>query len=329
MGQENRATIEIIIATHGRSDLLRTLLESIKATGLPAPKTTIVINGPDIQTESMLGAYPEVSLIKIPTKCTPATARNLALKEVSSDWILFLDDDVIVPEDYFERAHNFLGNHPQAIAFGGSDAPYPGCSRWELSLNITLTSRLATAHTRFRHDKELRENSAKTGEGELTLCNLWIRSEVINKYQLSFNEAYMRNEENVLLHELAKISDEIYRVASLYVSHKRRDHFLAAMKSVAVSGRYRMKSILEAGELGSVLYLFPLFGLLIFLGTLMSAQFEMALALLSLYTLSIFLMSALISLKAKRPDLIPMVFFNHLGINLAYAYGTLKGLFLS
>ncbi len=329
MGQQLRPRVEIIIVTYGRSELLRSLLDSLPERPSDELQIKIIINGKDPKTESLLLSYPNHSTIFCEHPLTPAAARNLAIRETDADWLLFLDDDVILPENYFNQGLVFMARHPQALAFGGSDAPYPGCSNWELSLNITLTSSLATAHTRHRHNALTKSFACEATEGDLTLCNLWIKTEVFHKMGLYFDESYQRNEENVLLYELAKRSSEIYRNNQLFVSHKRRDHFLAAMRSVARSARFRMKSILDKGELTNPLYLFPLGSLIIFLLSFLWGDYRLPAILFATYLATTMSMSIYVSQKAKRPDLIPMVFINHLGINLAYALGSLKGLVIN
>lgn len=322
-------TTHIVIVTYQRPRLLQSLLESLNSTLHSNTRVVIIINGHDSESELLLKSYPNFSTIAVKTKLTPAAARNLALKDLQSEWVLFLDDDVIIPADYFSTAKNFLRAHPTAIAFGGSDAPYPDCSNWELSLNITLGSILATAHTRHRHKNSSKWANLQVDEGSLTLCNLWIRSDVFHTHNLKFNELYLRNEENVLLAHIEEISNQIYRAPNLIVFHKRRDQFLSAMKSVAVSGFYRMKSVLEDGKLSNPLYLAPILGLIFFTVSLFLSNALVWKLLLSGYLLSVLGVSIWEGLKAKRPDLIPMVFINHLGINLAYALGSLKGLFIS
>lgn len=326
MGQRSSPRVEVIIVTYGRRELLRSLLESL-APDNQEVRITVIINGFDPETETLLrSTYPHLNIISCQQPLTPAAARNLAISETSAEWLLFLDDDVILPETYFKEGLDFMRAHPQALAFGGSDAPYPGCTKWELSLNITLTSSFATAHTRHRHDSHSKSYASKASEGDLTLCNLWIKSEVFHTMGLYFDEHYQRNEENILLQELSKKTTEIYRCNQLYVAHKRRDHYFAAMKSVASSGCFRMKSILDKGELTNPLYLFPLGSLLLFALSFFWGNLIYPGILLLIYLIGTILMSIHVSLKAKRPDLILLVFINHLGINLAYALGCLKGL---
>lgn len=50
-------------------------------------------------------------------------ARNKGITEARSEWLVFLDDDAMVEEDYIANLKKHLADHPEAVAFGGQITP--------------------------------------------------------------------------------------------------------------------------------------------------------------------------------------------------------------
>lgn len=51
-------------------------------------------------------------------------ARNRGIKEAKGDWLVFLDDDAMVEEDYIEQLQQSLSAYPTIGAFGGKIIPF-------------------------------------------------------------------------------------------------------------------------------------------------------------------------------------------------------------
>jgi GT2 family glycosyltransferase len=97
----------VVIATLGRPDALRRALESIAAAE-PGPREVVVVDGDDggsarsVVADVSLGeAGPSVRHVPSPPGLT--RQRNVALREVSGDVVVFLDDDVVLlRRDFFQ-----------------------------------------------------------------------------------------------------------------------------------------------------------------------------------------------------------------------------------
>lgn len=87
----------------------------------------------------------------------PAAARNVGWRAVSSSWVVFVDDDVLLPQDWSDRLDRELAGLGTGV--GGSQArvrvPLPGSRRptdWERNTAGLATARWATAEMAYRRD---------------------------------------------------------------------------------------------------------------------------------------------------------------------------------
>lgn len=104
----NGDNIDVIIPTLGRRDYLLQVLEDLKKQTL-VPQKVIVVEqnpGPDSQTdlpELKTGDWP-FEIVPLFTHQTGAcNARNLALQEVTADWVFFADDDIRLSSELLKQ----------------------------------------------------------------------------------------------------------------------------------------------------------------------------------------------------------------------------------
>ena len=195
----------IVIVTRARSALLLSCLKSIGEASKPFSFEVLIVgNGEEVSLGSELGSLNFIPRIITTTRMTPAAARNFALPMTRGQFICFLDDDVEIPPQYFERFQATFSEYPHLDILGGPDRTVERAHWNEKAIGLTLHSPLATATTRFRHgggsiQKPIPEVSQ---ERQLILCNLWIKRSLFVEQGHRFDERFTRNEENVLLHEL-------------------------------------------------------------------------------------------------------------------------------
>lgn len=87
--------VSAVIPTRGRPDFLLTAVRSaLRQTWQPL-EVIVVIDGPDPESESRLGAIKDSRLrtVLLPTVCGGSAARNAGVRAACGDWIAFLDDD--------------------------------------------------------------------------------------------------------------------------------------------------------------------------------------------------------------------------------------------
>ncbi len=185
----------------------------------------------------------------------PAKARNIGMNLVDNKthFIGFFDDDILVPNNYFNtllqlfRAHN-----PDVI--GGPDFPPPYSSQFQLAYSFCQSEPFCTGHTFKRHQggKKLNLNA---DEKELILCNLWIKAKWILKE--GFNENYNRNEENYFLHIMKRDNAQIISSPDLFVFHHKKEDLSSVFRACKMSGYFRGKMFKDLGFQQSLLFLIP------------------------------------------------------------------------
>ena len=120
----------VVIPTRNRSDLLTECLEAILSNSIK-PNEIIVIDSSDPdkrkEIENVSGTI-EQQFTEIKSA---AKQRNIGQNKVSTncDYVAFLDDDVIVPENYFSKLissmekYGYVGISGLAINFGSQLTP--------------------------------------------------------------------------------------------------------------------------------------------------------------------------------------------------------------
>mgnify|MGYP000277122749 CR=1 FL=1 len=320
--------ISIVIVTHNREALLKECLNSIvkqlKVKGLKASFETIVVfNGGN---KSELDQREILCLTSYNIrKSSPSSARNFAIKKCSGEYILFIDDDTKLCSNYLLNSLNFIDEYRPDI-FGGSDKEYSNSGIFERSINFALRSPLVTAQTSNRHNQNIREHF-QANEKHLTLSNLWFKSSLF-KQGHQFNPHFYRNEENILISQIAKHSALIFFVPKLCVEHRRRSKLKNFFYPSYYSGYYRMKTFFNYPTQFSLVFILPVICLVISpLLLLMSPYLLGSLALIYLCLLTFFTLKISLSNQSYK-CIIPLFFLQPI-ILISYSLGSLVSILLN
>lgn len=110
-------TLSVIIATKNRTNTLDGTLESVVRQSLAVDEILIVDQSSDSNTQEMVARFtqalriagarlPEVIYMYDPTLPGAGAARNAGIEQSRGDLLVFLDDDVLLEEDFFEQLVN-------------------------------------------------------------------------------------------------------------------------------------------------------------------------------------------------------------------------------
>ena len=204
--------INIIIVVSRDSKLVSKLIKSITKASLNFKVRVgleLIVNKVNYPAGELEKLFIELNcIIQYLSKIvSPAEARNIALRNVRDGYVLFLDDDIELPENYFHDAL-FILNKYNPCVLGGPDRIPEKSTFLQKIFSMAIESFDVTFHTRSRHvsssitDKYIVKN---VGENSLILCNLWIHSKYFLEQKLTFDNNLWRNEENVLLAKISKI----------------------------------------------------------------------------------------------------------------------------
>jgi glycosyltransferase involved in cell wall biosynthesis len=320
--------ITVIIPTKQRWDqLCRCLTSLFEADHANLNLTVLVgVHLPDDTTSALCNKrFPQVLTFEYAQKSTPGEIRNQLVLHSKPDFFLFLDDDIILPSNYFLEAKSFFKKNPTVL--GGPDLCPPDATFFQRALGLAQMSPMISAHTRNRHGSLFASNNQMATEHDFILCNLWVHSKVFYYWQIQFPCGFQRNEENILLHHIKRRSQRFFFSDKIFVYHQKKKDVFSLIRAVYMSGSCRMRGVIQFPASFSPLFLAPLFFLL-YLLTLLTPCSSSALVipLLVFLLLILFYSIRLTSLHGKTFQYFFAIYSFHLVIILAYAIGTISGL---
>lgn len=142
-------TISIIIAIYNRKDELFELLTSLSRQTDKDFEVIIVDDESKIDLSPTIQIFEEILEIKFFRKenTGPGLSRNYGARRAKNDWLVFVDSDVIVEENYIENIKKNLTENP-ADAFGGPDKAHKGFNLMQKAISYSMTSVFTTGGIR-------------------------------------------------------------------------------------------------------------------------------------------------------------------------------------
>ena len=139
----------VIIPVYNRPDEVDELLQSLTSQSFKNFEVIIVEDGSSVPCETVTQKYAELLQISYYSKPNsgPGQTRNYGAERASGDYLIILDSDCILPEDYFKEVEQELTASP-ADAFGGPDRAHASFSDMQKAINYSMTSFFTTGGIR-------------------------------------------------------------------------------------------------------------------------------------------------------------------------------------
>jgi glycosyltransferase involved in cell wall biosynthesis len=243
----------IIIVTFNRKKALTECLQSICNQSLKIPYEVIVIlNGDRGYLEKYKSSFRQFTFIHIP-QTTSANARNIAIKKAQGEYVLFLEDDCLLPTNYFQNINFDL---PWDV-LGGPDQTPLYASPLQTLIGRALASPLCMGPAFKRHSRNTLYNHNATEES-LVICNLWFKKTLFTNEGFQFNHKLFRNEEHFLLKEMSKKNKKFHYNPKLFVYHQRQPNLEKLGAALIQSGKCRASTFFSMPDKNELIYFSPL-----------------------------------------------------------------------
>ena len=221
----------IIIPVYNRPQEVDELLESLCVQTLKDFEVVVVEDGSTEKCDIVCEKYKDRLALSYHFKPNsgPGPSRNFGAERSQGEYLIILDSDVIVPENYLETVQQELDREP-CDAFGGPDRAHASFTPIQKAINYSMTSFFTTGG--------IRGGKKKMDKFYPRSFNLGIRK---NVYEALGGFAPMRYGEDIDLS--TRIFNGGYSCRlfpEAFVYHKRRVKFSSFFRQVKHSGEARI-----------------------------------------------------------------------------------------
>lgn len=307
----------LIVPVYNRIDEVDDLLKSLCAQSATDFEIIIVEDGSTIPCKSVVDNYADKLNLKYFYKENEgrSIARNHGIENSSGQWLVFVDSDVVLPPDYFQKLTNALAANPGLDCFGGPDAAHSSFTSTQKAISFAMTSFLTTGG--IRGGKVQMEKFVPRS------FNMGYTRQVYNTVG-GFREMF--SEDIDMSTRIRNAGFNIGLLRDCYVFHKRRVDFAKFWRQVHVFGMSRITlKLLYPGSM-KLVHTLPALAvifavILILLSIFLSVWFLLPLAV---YAVALFI-AALASTKSLKIALLalPASFIQIVG----YGTGFIKAYF--
>lgn len=139
----------IIIPVYNRPEEADELLESLTRQTLKDFEVVIVEDGSTKPCKEVAEKYADSLDVKYFTKKNggPGPARNFGVEHAKGEYVIILDSDCVIPEDYMAAVEKELVENP-CDAFGGPDAAHESFTPVQKAISYSMTSFFTTGGIR-------------------------------------------------------------------------------------------------------------------------------------------------------------------------------------
>lgn len=267
--------ISIIVCTYNRELYLPKMLESVASQNCNKSEFEVVLvnNNSTDRTDDICNKFQENNKSLnfnyfIEYNQGLSFARNRGIKEAKGDYLVFVDDDAFLSDNYVSELKNYLKKAPELIGFGGKILPFLECElpNWMSKYLSSLMSIIDLGN----------EIKLFKGSKYPIGANMGVSKKVVDKIGL-FNESLGRTgnsmlggEEKDFFYRIKEAQIPIYYFPKMLVNHvipaKRLtvEFIKKQAKGIGVSeklrtkksGEFMKRTILEVYKWGGTLVLF-------------------------------------------------------------------------
>jgi len=221
----------IIVPVFNRPDEVDELLESLTQQTLKDFEVIIVEDGSSTPCKDICDKHADTLDLHYYYKDNsgPGQSRNYGAERANGEWLIVLDSDVVLPEDYLQAVENELQAKP-ADAWGGPDAAHPSFTPVQKAISYSMTSFFTTGG--------IRGGKAKLDKFYPRSFNMGIRRDV---YQQLGGFSKMRFGEDIdFSYRIVEAGYKTRLLPEAWVWHKRRTDFRKFFRQVYNSGIARI-----------------------------------------------------------------------------------------
>jgi GT2 family glycosyltransferase len=221
----------IVIPVYNRPQEVEELLESLCHQTIKDFEVVVVEDGSTEKCDDICEKYKGQLTLSYHFKPNsgPGPSRNYGAERSQGEYLIILDSDVIVPENYLETIQAELDREP-CDAFGGPDRAHPSFTPIQKAINYSMTSFFTTGG--------IRGGKKKMDKFYPRSFNLGIKKSV---YEDLGGFAPMRYGEDIdLSTRIFKGGYSCRLFPEAFVYHKRRVKFSSFFRQVKHSGEARV-----------------------------------------------------------------------------------------
>ncbi len=238
--------LSIIIPVYNRPDEIDDLLESLTRQAYYHRDFEIIVveDGSTIPCEQVVYRHGynlrDLRYIAVPNG-GPSRARNIGAREARGEYLIILDSDVVLPEQYLEAVVQGL-ERTGADAFGGPDAAAPDFSPMQQAINYAMTSTFTTGGIRGGSPGAMEQFKPRS-------FIMGIRRQLFERLG-GFSEDMRYGEDIDFSLRMLEAGARVVLLPEAYVYHKRRVSLEQFFQQVRHSGQARVE--LERRHPGSL-----------------------------------------------------------------------------
>ena len=238
----------IIIPVYNRPQEVDELLESLCGQTFKDFEVVVVEDGSSEKCDTVCEKYADRLALSYHFKPNsgPGPSRNYGAEHSQGEYLIILDSDVIVPENYLETIEEELDREP-CDAFGGPDRAHESFTTIQKAINYAMTSFFTTGG--------IRGGKKKLDKFYPRSFNLGIKKSV---YEALGGFAPMRYGEDIdLSTRIFKGGYSCRLFPEAFVYHKRRVKFSSFFRQVKHSGEARVELKKKYPETFKLVHLLP------------------------------------------------------------------------